>query len=146
MKGFFRKNALGALVPDDPEAQELISKVKIDAVVSCEIKRTRNIAMHRKYFSLLNYAFDQMDFDDQRILFEDFRSQVIMLAGYKREVVSFSSGEPRWEPKSISFSSMSQDDFEQLYDDTIEVLLRYVLKRYERSDVDRVMNGIGEYG
>jgi hypothetical protein len=146
MKGFFRKNTFGALVPDDPEAQYLMTKVKIDAVVECEVKRIRNIGMHRKFFSLLKYAFDQMEFDDQRILFDDFRSQVIMLAGHKREVVSFSTGETRWEPKSISFSSMSQDDFEQLYDDTIEVLLRYVLKKYDRADIERVMSGIVEYG
>ena len=144
MKGFFRKNPLGALVADDTEAQELLSKIKINSVVSCEIKRPRNVRLHRKFFSLLKCAYAQMDYDN--ILFDDFRSQVVMLAGYRREVHSIATGQTRWEPQSISFAAMSQDDFEKLYDRTIDVLLRFVLKKYTRDDVTNVMDEIAEFG
>ena len=145
MKGFFKKTPSGTLAPDDVGSQELLSKCKIDQPVLCEIKRVRNPLFHRKYFSLMNFAFDHLEFDDEKILFEDFRSQVTMLAGYKREVTSFLTGEVRWEPLSISFGSMTQDDFEKLYEATIDVLIRYVLKSYTSEDIHRVITGIEEF-
>ena len=93
----------------------------------------------------MNFAFDHLEFDDEKILFEDFRSQVTMLAGYKREVTSFLTGEVRWEPLSISFGSMTQDDFEKLYEATIDVLIRYVLKSYSSEDIHQVITGIEEF-
>ena len=133
------------MAPDDVGSQELLSKCKIDQPVLCEIKRVRNPLFHRKYFSLMNFAFDHLEFDDEKILFEDFRSQVTMLAGYKREVTSFLTGEVRWEPLSISFGSMTQDDFEKLYEATIDVLIRYVLKSYSSEDIHQVITGIEEF-
>tara|TARA_R100001163_G_scaffold38958_1_gene29667 strand:+ start:734 stop:1174 length:441 start_codon:yes stop_codon:yes gene_type:complete len=145
VKGFFKKTPNGSLVPDDVAAQELLSKCKIEQPVLVEIKRVRNPQFHRKFFSLLNFAFDHLEFDDERITFDDFRSQVTMLAGYKREVTSFLTGEVRWEPLSISFGSMTQDDFEKLYNSTIDVLIHYVLKSYTSDDVHQVISGLEEY-
>lgn len=50
--------ANGALMPTSAADQETIQKLKAGAVIECEFKRTRNPAFHRKYFALLNLAFD----------------------------------------------------------------------------------------
>ena len=145
MKGVFKKTPQGFLAADDIAAQELLAKCKIDQSLMVEIKRQRNPGFHRKYFSLLNFAFDHLEFEDQKITFDDFRSQITMLAGYKREVVHFMTGETRWEPLSISFGSMKQDEFEKLYSATVDVLIRFVLKNYQSEDIDRVIAGLEEF-
>jgi hypothetical protein len=142
---FFRKTAQNALVADDDEASKRLAKVKVGQVIRVNFRAARNLKFLQKWFALLSYAYEQLEYDEQLITFEDFRHQVTMLAGYRRQVLSIVTGETRWEPKSVSFQAMTQEDFDDLYSKTIDVLLKYVLKNYTRDDIDRVMSGISEY-
>jgi hypothetical protein len=67
-----------------------------------------------------------------------------MLAGYAHEVPSLRGG-TRWEADSISFANMDEDTFGVLYEKTLAVLMKWVLKNYTRQDVDRVLSNIAEY-
>lgn len=46
------------LVPADAEAREKLNSLEHESVVMIELKRPRSSAFHRKYFALLNLAFD----------------------------------------------------------------------------------------
>jgi len=48
----------GALVPCDPQAAEFIQKLKVGAGVRAKVSKARNTFFHRKFFALLNHAFD----------------------------------------------------------------------------------------
>lgn len=50
--------ANGMLMPTSQADIEIVQKIKAGAVIECEFKRRRNPAFHRKYFALLNLAFD----------------------------------------------------------------------------------------
>lgn len=48
----------GTLIPTSAADIETVQKFKTGTVIDCEFKRSRNPAFHRKYFALLNLAFD----------------------------------------------------------------------------------------
>lgn len=140
------KAANGALLPVDQQAQEYVSKLKLGAGIRVTAKQHRNPGFHRKYFALLNLAFDAWEPGDKqykgepvRKNFDQFRNDITVLAGYYEMAVTL-KGETRLTAKSISFASMKQDDFERLYSATIDVVLSRVLKNYSRDDLENVVN------
>ena len=145
MKLYLKKLPNGTLAPDDADSIAALQKIKIGQVVSGEFKRKRNYEFHKKYFALIDFAYDQLEYDEQLITKEDFRKQIQMAAGYRREVVSVFTGDVRWESVSISFDNMDQDTFDDLYDKVCTVLTTYVLKNYTRNDIDNVMGEIARF-
>jgi Protein of unknown function (DUF1367) len=122
------------LIPMDAEAQDWLTKTKMGSEVLIEPRRMRNGAFHRKYFALLDMAFDYwrdeaktIEYKGQEVLpdRERFRKDVIIMAGFYRPVVNL-KGELRIEPESIAWSKMTEERFGQLYDSTINVLLSRV--------------------
>jgi hypothetical protein len=124
------------------------SDIKNGEVVSAEIKRPRNYQFHKKYFSLLTYAFgiwepQCLKYNGQEVgkSFERFRDDITILAGYYTLSENI-KGEPKAEAKSISFANMEEDEFSCLYSATVGAILKHVLKNYTREDVDRVVDNI----
>lgn len=122
------------------------SDIKGGEVVSAEIKRPRNYRFHKKYFALLQYAFDVwepelLEYNGQEVgkNFDRFREDITILAGYYTLAENI-KGEPKAIAKSISFGKMLEDEFSCLYSKTIDVILKHVLKNYTREDVDKVVD------
>jgi len=145
------KTAQGFLIPETQDDADLLSKIKAGQTISAEFKRKRNYKFHKKYFALLNFAFDHFEpnlthkgqtVEKNR---ERFRKDVTILAGHY-EVVPSINGEPRLEAKSISFGKMSEEDFAEFYNSVINVILSEVLTSYKRSDLDRVVDQIIGFG
>lgn len=142
------KAANGTLVPVDPQASEFISKLKLGGGVVATVKKHRNPAFHRKFFALLNLAYDAWEpgIKEHRGMtvqknFDRFRKDIIISAGFYDVVVNL-KGEIRAEAKSINFSSMDDADFADLYDKSIAVILAKILTNYTRDDLDRVVEQI----
>lgn len=136
----------GTLVPADPQAAEYIAKLKLGAGVRATVKQQRNPRFHRKFFALLNVAFDAWDpveatYKGQAVgkNFEQFRNDITVLAGFYEMAVNL-RGETRLTAKSISFANMSQDEFDELYNATVNVILARVLTNYTRDDLDAVID------
>lgn len=70
---------------------------------------------------------------------ERFRKDLIILAGFYEPTVNIRS-EVRLEAKSISFAVMDEIEFERLYNATVDVILRRILTRYTRQDLDDVIS------
>ena len=143
MKIYLRKVGNTYIVDDGDD-----SNIKNGEVVSCEIKRPRNYEFHKKFMSLLTYAFGvwepgKLEYHGKVVgkSFDRFRKDITILAGYY-ELTTDIKGEPKAEAKSISFASMEADDFEVLYSKTIDVILKHVLTNYTREDVDRVIDNL----
>lgn len=129
----FQRGTTG-LLPACEEAAEWLRKKKLGATILVEPREARNGAFHRKYFALLNLAFDYwkdhaetMEYKGEPVLpnFERFRRDVAILAGFYKPVTNI-KGEVRLEAESISFAAMSEERFEELYGATINVLLQRV--------------------
>ena len=131
MKALLTKTYAG-LVPSEPKSKDWYDKLKPGEVVSAEVKKVRNLAFHKKYFALMNIAFDNWTpgeinskYGTPEKNFDRFRADCTILAGFYETVIRL-DGSVRVEPKSISFSNMEEDVFNDLYQRTIDVLIKHV--------------------
>ena len=132
MDAIFIKTTARTLVPATDHDAELLSHIKIGQPTKLTFTRVRNYVFHQKYFVLLNLAFDYWEPDEDQVgekNFDQFRSDVIILAGFYEQWIRL-DGSIRVVAKSISFASMSEDDFDKLYSKTIDVIIKYVLTNY----------------
>lgn len=138
----------GALHAPDEHTAEQLRRVKVGRLVRVEAKEVRNPMFHRKFMALLRVGFDAFEpavkehrgFPVQKE-FEQFRSDVIVAAGYYI-VTTTLGGHIRVRAKSIRFGRMKQETFEKLYSAVADVLLQKVLVTYSRRDLDNVVNRI----
>ena len=86
----------------------------------------------KKWFALLKIGYDNWEpgeinsqYGTPEKNFERFRKDVTILAGYYSIVVRL-DGTTRVEADSVSFGSMDESQFSELYSKTIDVLLRRV--------------------
>lgn len=135
----------GYLRPSTKQDQELLEKYKNGSILIVDIKQQRNAKLHRKFMLMLHVAFDafEPEVDEYNGLpvvknFERFRKDVIIAAGHY-DLVTNIKGEVRAEAKSIAFNEMSEEDFNVLYNQVLNILLHKVLRNYNRDDIDRVV-------
>lgn len=135
-------------VPADEPSRAVHSKQKLGAVISADFKQARNYQFHKKLFALLNLAFDywdisELEYKGEKVTknFDRFRKDVTIIAGFYEPTYNIRN-EVRLEAKSISFASMSQDDFDALYNAVLNVLLERVLKAkgFTRETVDELVD------
>lgn len=108
------------IVPASGAAEDAISRVPQGAIVETRIKQPRNVAHHRKYWTLVHVVARALDIDDQvahRVL--------KVLAGYLREV-TLPDGRTVQVEASTSFAAMSEDEFARYYDSAVNAAIRAV--------------------
>lgn len=150
---FIRSTA--GLVPQDEETREWFAKVKLGGLVFARVHQPRNPAFHRKMFALFKYAYDfwsetapTSTYKGERVLpdFERFRKDITIIAGFHHAVVNL-RGEVRMEADSLSFGSMSAEEFEKLYSAVINVLLQRVFigNTWSEEQLRSIVDGIVEF-
>lgn len=143
-----QKTPAGALIPADGPSAEFIQRLKVGAGLRGEFKRQRNPKFHRKVFALFQLAFDLWDapaleYRGQPVAksFDRFRRDLTILAGHYEAVTNL-KGEIRLEAKSLSFASMDEDEFEQVYRSILTAVWERILKAKgygSAAEVDRVV-------
>lgn len=139
------KHQSGLMLPENQETKDYIDKLKVGSLIHADFKKMRNPKFHRLYFALLNFAHDQWEpaeqtYKDQVVEknFDRFRSDIAILAGFGFPTYNI-RGEMRMEAKSISFGSMDEIEFDRLYNSTINVIMKNILTKYTREDIDNVV-------
>ena len=147
-----------ALQAANEQGADAIRKIAMGEQVMVKITRPRNPDFHRKYFALLSWAFDQFEPEPDTEFeakygmtpvknFDRFRKDIAILAGY-REAHYNVKGEVRVEAKSISFASMSEQDFADMYSKTIDVLWTRIFANkegYTRQELDNVIAQLDDF-
>ena len=148
---FMIKTPNGSLAPADGQSAEILGRQKVGQGFRVRMTKIRNIRFHRKFFALLNYAFDTWEPENKEYKgkpvqknFEQFRRDITILAGFYETAVRL-DGSIRITSKSISFASMDETEFEELYSKVIDVLLQRIFTNQTRDDIDTVVNNILQY-
>ena len=138
----------GALYPASENDQELLKKIKAGEPTKVKLTRPRNYKFLSKWWALIDFAFDCWNPEEENMVGEKnkerFRKDIIILAGFHDSYIRL-DGSTRIEPKSISFASMSEDEFEDLYGKSIDVIVKYVLKNYTGDMLRSVMEQVEEF-
>lgn len=148
MEAYFIKTTARTLMPASDHDAELLQHIKIGQPTKLTFKRVRNYQFHKKWFALLSLAYDYWVPDENNQVgeknFDQFREDIIILCGYYRQSVRL-NGDTRVTAKSISFSSMSAEDFEKLYAKTIDVIIKHVLRNYTGDMLRSIVSQIEDF-
>ncbi len=128
---FFLKLNSRTLVVASEHDEELLRHIKTGHPTKLTFKRVRNYEFHKKYFALIQFAFDYWEPENQvgEKNFNQFREDIIILAGYYHRYIRLDST-TRIKAKSISFAKMSEDEFEKLYTKTIDVVIKHICQQF----------------
>ena len=128
------RNTISGLVPLYPSDQEEKKKLKLGTDYEAEIRLPRNVGFHRKMFALFNVGHQNTSLD---MPFETYRKYMTMKAGYFKAYQT-----PKgvyYEADSLSFSSMSQETFEEVYSRVLDKIIEDIgatSEEIERALVD----------
>jgi len=118
------QNRISPLYPSD---HDILAKVKKDTVLKFSIVQQRSYQFHKKMFALFNIGFDNQEMTcidsdgvEVAINFDHYRKYVIMKAGFY-DIVQSKKG-AIYFPKSISYSNMSNNEFEVLFNRVLDVI------------------------
>jgi len=102
-----------------PSDYDKMKKLKAGELLKCKISQPRNLKFHRKLMALVNCVYEnQMVFKNV----DHLRKELTIAAGFY-EVYTDLEGNEKKEAQSISFASMAQDEFNELYERFMDVVL-----------------------
>lgn len=109
----------GVFVPCYDTDYEKARKVPQGIPVSASFKTYRNPDFNRKYHTLIDRAWEVMN-ERQTKFFgsggkEAFRKAMQITAGYYEPVFNFTTNQWQQVPRSTSFETMEEEEFQQLY-------------------------------
>lgn len=124
------RNTIQGLVPLYPADFDEKRKLKLGEDYQVEVTNPRNVGYHRRFFAMLNVGHENTSLD---MPFDTYRKYMIVKAGFFTAYQT-----PKgiyYDPNSISFASMSQDEFEEVYSRVLDKVIEDV--GLEREDVER---------
>jgi len=114
----FCRNTIVGLVPLYPSDFDEKRKLKLGIDYQCEITNPRNVGFHRKFFAMLNVGHENTKLD---MPFDTYRKYMTTKAGFFTAYTT-----PKgiyYDPDSISFASMEQDEFEDVYSRVLDKII-----------------------
>lgn len=103
---------LTGLAPADDAAREDLRPVKLGTFLRADVRRPRNVLHHRKFFALLNTVWQGCGtWPSVDALLVDLKFRL----RHTDDVLLVSTGELVRIPRSISFASMDQAEFDAFY-------------------------------
>ena len=134
-------NTLRGLVPMGDDDYEAKKKLKLGQTYSVEVKVVRNVDFHRKYFALIAYAWEVLT--EQEIANfktkENFRKYLEIAAGHCDVLYHPRLQEFVEIPRSISFSSMDNASFSDLYRRVKDVIFSIIGNRVTQDEFERLL-------
>jgi hypothetical protein len=148
-----------ALHPASEQDRDELNKIKAGQACKVTVKRFRNYAFHKKFWAMMQVAYDNWDVPEGEELtltgykhlkesprkdFDRFRKDIIILAGYYDATYRL-NGEVRLEAKSISFHNMDEDEFGRLYIACLDVIREHVLQNMDEDYRDILLQELESF-
>lgn len=143
MKAMLRKTARGLVgATADDQAQWSRWRRRLETMpegeyVRIEIKRPRNGAHHRKFFALLTLVAEN---SETYGTVEKALVAVKLASGHADPLLDPTTGQVLMIPRSVSYESMDQDEFNDWYQRAIDGVLEHILPQMDRGTADRLMD------
>lgn len=134
-------NTPRGLVPFGDDDYEEKKKLKVGEAYTVEVKITRNVDFHRKYFAMIAYAWEFLT-ESEIATFktkENFRKYLEISAGHCEVIFHPRMQEFVEIPKSISFGSMDNAAFSDLYQRVKEVIFSIIGGRVSETEFERLL-------
>lgn len=109
--------------------------------IRMEWARPRHGKHHRKFFALLQLVAENSETYDT---VEKALVAIKLVTGYCDPVIHPETGELLPVPRSISYDSMEQDEFDKFYSAAIDGVLRHILPHLDEEKAERLIDMIVE--
>jgi hypothetical protein len=136
VKVVFRKEQVAGvhvLVPADRTAEEWLGKTKLRQSVLLKAERPHNIKFHSKFFAFLHVVHENQDRVSD---FDLWREELLIEMGYYYVTIS-RAGEIRLHARSLSFATMTEQEFSRVYDSFVEHVCHIVIPGLDSMDLER---------
>lgn len=134
-------NTPRGLVPFGDDDYDEKKKLKVGETYTVEVKKARNVDFHRKYFAMVAYAWEFLN-ERELATFktkDNFRKYLEISAGHSEVIFHPRLQEFVEIPKSISFGSMDNTNFSDLYERVKEVIFSIIGERVSRTEFERLL-------
>lgn len=134
MIAMLRKDRGGLWAGDEASAR-VLAGIKAGEVIACEIKRPRNLQMHRLFWALCQKVYENQ---------ETYPNAEAVAAAIK-----VATGHCDWIqtprglvglPRSISFAKFSQEDFRDFLDKAIDYIVTHIIPGLNSVELEREVN------
>lgn len=121
------KTDFGLQAYDNADYDQL-SKIPKGRIVQAKIVMPRNPKFHRKFFSLIRAAWDCLTEEQRKNLrsVESFREQLLITSGFSTPVFDVNGNVFQEKAKSISFGSMDEAEFGDVYSRVLDTILTII--------------------
>ncbi len=118
------RTSLGLQAYSD-EDYEMLKKIKIGSIVKAKIVQSRNIKFHRKFFSMINAAWDSLTEEQRKNMRskDTFREQLLIVSGFSEPLYDINGEKFMERAKSISFAKMDEPAFDTVYNRVLDTIL-----------------------
>jgi hypothetical protein len=116
------KKSNDRLIPADEESVKVFTSLSLHQEICVEYKPRRNYKFHKKLFSMLNLIKNNQDTYKS---VDNILTECKFDAGYF-DIHINQKGEQLLLPKSINFTTMKADEFEEFYSCCIDTCLKLV--------------------
>jgi hypothetical protein len=126
-------------IPLGADAFKKSLRLKEGDHIKIETWKERNVLFHRKYFAFLNtviFFLPEEELYDKLRNIDYLRYEIMLLIGEVDVHVSM-EGTQNLTPRSISFKSMDNNRFEDVYTKSIDAALKYFLKDISKEDFEK---------
>lgn len=112
------ERTIAGLKAESEEAYKVLGRIAVGAILTIDVKdpRRRSTDQHNFWFAMVNTLYESQEHYKD---FNHFRHALLVAMKYRHEY-KLKSGEIYYEPKSLAFGKMSQQEFSQLVDDTLD--------------------------
>lgn len=134
-------NTPRGLVPYGDDDYDQKRKLKIGECYTVDVKVARNIDFHRKYFAMISYSWEFLNEQESERFKtkENFRKYLEIAAGHCEIIYHPRLQEFVEIPKSISFGSMDNTSFNDLYKRVKEVVFSIIGSRVSEAEFERLL-------
>lgn len=134
-------NTPRGLVPFGDDDYEEKKKLKVGEAYMVDVRIMRNVDFHRKYFAMISYAWEYLnEVEVERFKTKDnFRKYIEITAGHCDVIFHPRLQEFVEIPKSISFSSMDNAAFSDLYGRVKDVIFSIIGSRVSEEEFEHLL-------
>lgn len=118
------RTSLGLQAYSD-EDYEMLQKIKIGNIVKAKIVQPGNVKFHRKFFSMINAAWDSLTEEQRKNMRskDTFREQLLIVSGFSEPLYDINGEKFMERAKSISFAKMDEPAFDTVYNRVLDTIL-----------------------
>ncbi|MDQ6988474.1 MAG: DUF1367 family protein [Mariprofundaceae bacterium] len=135
---FLTKIQGGQFVAASQQDYELTAAWKVGDVIKAKMSKPRNGWHHRKAWALVNFIFANQNIYNE---INDLMVEIKLKTGHYEEHIT-TKGVMIYVPRSLAFSSMSQEDFNVWYDKLIDVALLHFCGGMSESKLRGYVEGV----